>query len=38
MVYVEPALFQQALGGRPLPFIEGGLCSDPRLFAATGAI
>ena len=35
MVYVEPALFQQALGGKPLPFIEGGLSRDPRLFAAT---
>ncbi|WP_297351381.1 AraC family transcriptional regulator [Paraburkholderia sp.] len=35
MVYVEPALFQQALGGKPLPFIEGGLSGDPRLFAAT---
>ncbi|MEM5385197.1 AraC family transcriptional regulator [Paraburkholderia phymatum] len=35
MVYVEPALFQAALGGKPLPFIEGGLSDDPRLAAAT---
>ncbi|WP_439899874.1 AraC family transcriptional regulator [Paraburkholderia phymatum] len=35
MIYVEPALFQAALGGKPLPFIEGGLSDDPRLAAAT---
>lgn len=35
MIYVEPALLQQALGGKPLPFVPGGLSSDPRLFAAT---
>lgn len=35
MLYVEPALLQQALGGKPLPFIEGGISNDPRLFAAT---
>src|SRR5256885_13478270 len=34
MVYVEPALIQQVLGGRPLPFVEGGLSADPRLKAA----
>ena len=34
MIYVDPALFQQALGGKPLPFLEGGLSNDPRLFAA----
>jgi len=38
MIYVDPALFQQALGGKPLPFIEGGLSSDPRLFAATESL
>ena len=38
MIYVEPALFQQALGGKPLPFIEGGISRDPRLFAATEAL
>jgi AraC-like DNA-binding protein len=35
MVYVEPALFQQVLGGRGLPFLEGGVTTDPRLAAAT---
>jgi AraC-like DNA-binding protein len=38
MIYVEPALFQAALGGKPLPFIEGGLSTDPRLAAATQAL
>ncbi|WP_109480667.1 AraC family transcriptional regulator [Paraburkholderia sp. C35] len=38
MIYVEPALFQAALGGKPLPFIEGGLSNDPRLAAATQAL
>jgi len=38
MVYIEPALFQEALGGKPLPFIEGGLSRDPRLFAATDVL
>lgn len=35
MIYVDPALFQEALGGKPLPFVKGGLSDDPRLFAAT---
>lgn len=35
MAYVDPALIQQALGGEPLPYITGGLSSDPRLFRAT---
>jgi len=30
MIYVEPALIQQILGGRPLPFIAGGLSDDLR--------
>jgi AraC-like DNA-binding protein len=34
MVYIEPALIQKILGGKPLPFIPGGISSDPRLFAA----
>lgn len=38
MVYVDPALFQQALGGKPLPFLKGGLSNDPRLFAATESL
>jgi AraC-like DNA-binding protein len=35
MMYIEPALIQQMLGGQPLPFIRNGLSTDPRLFAAT---
>lgn len=38
MIYVDPALFQQALGGKPLPFLKGGLSDDPRLFAATESL
>lgn len=34
MIYVEPALFQAVLQGRALPFIEGGVTTDPRLAAA----
>lgn len=33
-LYIEPAAIQRALGGRPLPFIEGGISSDPRLAKA----
>lgn len=35
MIYVEPALFQDVLGGRALPFVEGGVTNDPRMAAAT---
>ncbi|CAM2155848.1 MULTISPECIES: AraC family transcriptional regulator [Paraburkholderia] len=35
MIYVEPTLFQDALAGRALPFIEHGVSTDPRLLAAT---
>lgn len=35
MFYIEPSTIQQILGGRPLPFIESGLSSDPRLHIAT---
>ena len=38
MMYIEPALIQQMLGGEALPFIKTGLSNDPRLFAATGAL
>ncbi|PHV31797.1 AraC family transcriptional regulator [Janthinobacterium rivuli] len=38
MLYIEPALFQDVLGGRALPFIEGGVSTDPRLAAATCAL
>lgn len=35
ILYIEPALLQQALGGTTLPFIPDGISRDPRLFAAT---
>ena len=38
MAYLEPALIQQALGGRPLPFIQGGVANDPRLLRAVDAL
>ncbi|SEJ74323.1 AraC family transcriptional regulator [Achromobacter sp. NFACC18-2] len=38
MIYVEPALIQQILGGRPLPFIRDGISDDPRLYAASDAL
>lgn len=38
MVYVEPALLQDVLGGRALPFLEGGVTTDPRLAAATATL
>jgi AraC-like DNA-binding protein len=38
MLYIDPALIQKILGGKPLPFIPGGISSDPRLFAATGPL
>jgi AraC-like DNA-binding protein len=38
MIYVEPALFQAVLGGQALPFVEGGITTDPRLFAATDTL
>ncbi|MFA7895223.1 AraC family transcriptional regulator [Pseudomonas putida] len=37
MAYIDPALIQAALGGQPLPFVPGGLSSDPRLFHASEA-
>lgn len=37
MAYIDPALIQQVLGGEPLPFIAGGVSSDPRLFHASQA-
>ena len=38
MAYVQPALIQRILGGRPLPFIRDGISSDPRLGAACAAL
>ncbi|CAI8980397.1 AraC family transcriptional regulator [Pseudomonas sp. IT-P260] len=37
MAYIDPALIQQVLKGEPLPFIVGGLSSDPRLYRASEA-
>ncbi|WP_102817819.1 AraC family transcriptional regulator [Burkholderia ubonensis] len=37
MIYVQPAAIQAVLGGKPLPFIDGGVTTDPRLFDATRA-
>lgn len=38
MMYVEPALIQDVLGGSALPFIEGAVTTDPRLAAATDTL
>jgi AraC-like DNA-binding protein len=38
MIYIEPAIFQDVLGGRALPFLEGGVTTDPRLAAATATL
>ena len=31
MLYIDPVLIQQVLGGKPLPFVAGGLSDDVRL-------
>jgi len=36
--YLAPAELQRILGGAPLPFIEGGVSSDPRLRDAVRAL
>lgn len=38
MLYVAPSLIQDMLGGHALPFIEGGVTSDPRIAAATESL
>ncbi|WP_313059497.1 AraC family transcriptional regulator [Pseudomonas rhodesiae] len=38
MIYVEPALIQQILGGKPLPFVPGGVSTDLRLFRASDVL
>lgn len=38
IIYVEPAMLQDILQGSPLPFIAGGVSTDPRLFRATQAL
>ncbi len=35
ILYIEPALLQEALGGTTLPFVPDGISRDPRLYAAT---
>ena len=37
-IYIEPCLIQSVLGGKHLPFIEGGTSSDPRLFDAVSPL
>jgi AraC-like DNA-binding protein/quercetin dioxygenase-like cupin family protein len=36
LIYVQPAAIQEVLGGRALPFIDGGLSADARLYQAAG--
>ncbi|RQR49341.1 AraC family transcriptional regulator [Burkholderia sp. Bp9140] len=38
MIYIAPALIQQVLGGKSLPFIPEGISRNPRLFKATDAL
>jgi hypothetical protein len=38
LVYLHPSAIQQALGGRKLPFIPGGISANPRVFAAAGRL
>lgn len=38
MLYIEPAMLQKALGGRPLPYVAGGISHDPQLRDATAAL
>lgn len=38
MLYIDPALIQKILGGKPLPFIPGGISADPLLYAATAPL
>lgn len=33
--YVDPAMIQQVLGGKSLPYVAGGLFNDSRLFNAS---
>nr|WP_309773018.1 AraC family transcriptional regulator [Agrobacterium larrymoorei] len=38
IAYVEPAAIQSILGGRPLPYIQGGISEDRRLLSAARRI
>lgn len=35
IIYIQPALLQEVLGGKPLPFVADGISRDPRLYAAS---
>lgn len=35
IMYIQPHILQTVLGGRPLPYIHGGVSKDPRLHLAT---
>ncbi len=34
ILYIQPEIIQQVLGGKPLPFIPGGISSDQRIVSA----
>lgn len=38
MIYIEPAIVQKMIKGKPLPFIPNGISHDPRLFRATDTL
>ncbi len=38
VIYIEPATIQSILGGKPLPFIEGGISLDPQLYQVTSRL
>lgn len=38
MLYIDPVLIQQALGGKALPFIAGGLSNDTRVLQAIDSL
>ena len=38
VAYIDPIDIQNVLGGKALPFIEGGISSDPRLLRAISAL
>ena len=38
MIYIESSLIQRALGGKPLPFIQGGVSGDARLLRAVDTL
>ncbi|AJC65846.1 AraC family transcriptional regulator [Dickeya zeae] len=38
MVYIEPAMIQSIIRGKPLPFIKNGVTTDARLFRATSTL